>query len=252
MPSSNPQQSAAIVTGHSRGLGEAIATHLLAQGIRVLGISRRGNDALARRFPDALREAKLDLSDTSELADWLASEALGEYLSGATMPLLVNNAGMIEPMGAPQLQELDLISRTVAVNVAAVLMLTAAFTRATTSAVERRVLQISSGAGRTPRAGWSVYCSTKAALDHHARCVALDAPPGLRISSVAPGLVDTAMQAEIRATTDERFPDRHRFVTRHRDNEIPAADSVGGKLVAYLLSNAFGAEPVFDLSDFKS
>jgi hypothetical protein len=72
------------------------------------------------------------------------------------------------------------------------------------------------------------------------------------ISSVAPGVVDTEMQAEIRASTDERFPDRQRFVDMHRDNALPSPDQTSGRLVEYLLSDQFGAEPVFDLRDFNA
>jgi NAD(P)-dependent dehydrogenase (short-subunit alcohol dehydrogenase family) len=89
-------------------------------------------------------------------------------------------------------------------------------------------------------------------MDHHARCVALDATPGLRIASVAPGVVDTEMQAEIRASTDEHFPDRPRFVAMHRDHTLPTPEAAGGKLVAYLLSDVFGNEPVFDLREFTA
>jgi NAD(P)-dependent dehydrogenase (short-subunit alcohol dehydrogenase family) len=245
-------RTAAIVTGHSRGLGEAIATHLLTRGVRVLGVSRRRNEDLVRQFGALLREVTLDLSDDAALTRWLESAALEAFAGELEMALLVNNAGVLEPMGAPQLQDVTLVPRAVAVNVGAVLMLTAAFARVTSTAAERRVLQVSSGAGRNARAGWSVYCSTKAAVDHHARCVALDAPPRFRISSVAPGVIDTEMQAEIRATTDERFPNRPRFVKLHRDKELPSPAKVGGRLVDYLLSNGFGAEPVFDLENFKA
>jgi NAD(P)-dependent dehydrogenase (short-subunit alcohol dehydrogenase family) len=135
-------------------------------------------------------------------------------------------------------------------NVGAALAMSAAFTRATSSAADRRIVHISSGAGRKPYAGWSVYCATKAALDHHARCVALDRTSGLRISSVAPGVVDTEMQAEIRASTDERFPDRPRFVEMHREHKLPTPDSVGERLVGFLVSDRFGDEAVFDLKEW--
>ena len=244
-------RSAAVVTGHSRGLGEAITTHLLTRGIRVLGVSRHGNDALVRQFGTRLRQVSLDLSDEAALVRWLSGDVLKEFARDVDAPLLVNNAGVLEPMGAPQMQDVQLVARAVAVNVAAVLMLTAAFARVTSNAGERRVLQVSSGAGRNARAGWSVYCSTKAAVDHHARCVALDAPPRFRISSVAPGVIDTDMQAEIRATTDERFPNRPRFVKLHQNNELPSPGTIGGRIVDYLLSDGFGKEPIFDLQEFK-
>ena len=247
----NPNEAAAIVTGHSRGIGEAVAEHLLARGARVLGVSRRGNVRLRERFPDTLEEIALDVADRHALLRWLESHVLERFCSRAETPLLVNNAGVLQPIGPLETQELDAVSRAVAVNLGAVLTLSAAFVQATADAKERRILQVSSGAARKAYAGWSIYCATKAGLDHHARCVALDRTPGLVISSVAPGVVDTDMQAEIRASTDERFPDRPRFVQMHRDKALPSPDQTGGRLAAYLLSDAFGAEPVFDLRDFS-
>jgi len=247
----NAHGAAAVVTGHSRGIGEAVAEHLLARGARVLGVSRHPNSGLAARFPDKVEEVALDVADTVALSRWLASRPLERFYRDAETPLLVNNAGVLQPIGPLETQDIAAVARAVAVNLGAVLGLSAAFVQATANAKERRILQVSSGAGRKAYAGWSIYCATKAALDHHARCVALDRTPGLLISSVAPGVVDTEMQAEIRASTDERFPDRPRFVAMHQDKALPTPDQTGGRLAAYLLSDVFGGEPVFDLRDFN-
>jgi benzil reductase ((S)-benzoin forming) len=243
-------RAAAIVTGHSRGIGEAIAAGLLARGARVLGISRHENAGLVGQYTARLQQVQLDLGDPAALGRWLAGDALARFVEGAEAPLLVNNAGVIQPMGPLDKQDVEAVSRAVTVNVAAAFMFSAAFTRATASRSERRILHVSSGAGHKPYAGWSIYCSTKAALDHHARCASLDRTPGLLIASVAPGVVDTEMQAEIRATSDDRFPDRPRFVTMHQERALPTAEQTGGRLVEYLLSDVFGADAVFDLRDF--
>lgn len=250
MTSINANEATAIVTGHSRGLGAAIAEHLLSRGTRVLGLSRHGNQSLATRFRGKLEQQTLDVADAAALQRWLDSGALGAFIGAAGTALLVNNAGVLQPIGPLDTQRPELVSRAVAVNVGAVLVLSAAFVQATAGASERRILHVSSGAGRKPYAGWSIYCATKAAIDQHARCVALDRTPNLLISSVAPGVVDTEMQAEIRASSDERFPDRPRFVAMHRDKALPSPEQTGGRLVGYLLSETFGREAVFDLRDF--
>jgi benzil reductase ((S)-benzoin forming) len=249
MQTIEPTTAAAIVTGHSRGIGQAMAERLLMRGVRVLGISRHRNPDLAGRFP-GLSEHSVDVSDANALQQWIGSGALGEFVKGYETPILANNAGVLQPIGATETQDVAIVSRTVAVNVGAVFALTAAFVQATATSPARRVMHVSSGAGRKPYAGWSIYCATKAAVDHHARCVALDRTPNLLIASVAPGVVDTDMQAEIRASTDDRFPDRPRFVALHRDKALPSPEQTGGKLVEYLLSEVFGREPVFDLRDF--
>ncbi|HMC55962.1 MAG TPA: SDR family oxidoreductase [Gemmatimonadaceae bacterium] len=240
--------AAAIVTGHSRGLGAAMAAELLARRVPVLGISRGDNSELRASHPADLMEVKLDLSDMGALKRWTDAPALADFVRDVKRPLLINNAGLLEPMGPMSTQDMEDVGRTVAVNVGAVLMMSVAFVQATTASDDRRILQISSGAGRKAYAGWSVYCATKAALDHHARCIALDRTPGLRISSVAPGVIDTDMQALIRGSTDASFPDRPRFVAMHREGKLRNAQQVARAIVEFLLSDEFGREPVHEMA----
>ncbi len=236
----------AVVTGHSRGLGAAIAEALLARDIPVLAIARRGNEELASRYGDALTEAMLDLADADAVAGWLEGGALSRFLAGSQEALLVNNAGVVGPIGPAGTLEARDIARAVSLNVAAPLVLGNAFIAATEGAA-RRILHISSGAGRNGIPGWSTYCATKAALDNHARAVAGDALPGLRIESLAPGVIDTDMQAEIRATTGDQFVLRERFVALKRNNELAGPAECAEKLVSHLLGDGFGNDPVTDL-----
>ncbi len=127
-------------------------------------------------------------------------------------------------------------------------MLAAAVVQATPGK-QRRILHISSGAGRSAYPGWSVYCATKAALDHHARAVALDAQEGVRICSLAPGVIDTGMQAEIRATPEKCFPIRQRFVDMKLSGQLTAPEDCAELVLNFLLSDAFGAQPVEDIRD---
>jgi benzil reductase ((S)-benzoin forming) len=247
MPQREQPDVAAVVTGHSRGLGAAIAAHLLSHGVRVLGVARGRSADLAERFGSGITEIHLDLADSGALADWLHGDALDRFVGRAQTAILVNNAGIVQPMGPLDTQDVETVSRAVAVNVGAALMLSAAFAVATRAVSDRRILHVSSGAGRNAYAGWSVYCATKAALDHHARAVALDGMPGLRIGSVAPGVVDTDMQAEVRATSDDKLPSRRRFVEMHREGRLVSPDDAGRAVVEFLLSDAFGREPVSDV-----
>jgi NADP-dependent 3-hydroxy acid dehydrogenase YdfG len=237
----------AVVSGHSSGLGAAVANGLLERGIRVLGIARRANESLAEAYGDRLVQAAVDLSDGAALDQWLADGDLEGFVQGARLALLVNNAGVLQPIGPLDAQAPDAVGKAVAVNVAAPLALAAAFVTRTSAAEERRILHVSSGAGRRAYAGWSVYCACKAALDHHARAVQLDGTPRLRIASVAPGVIDTAMQAEIRASSEEDFPDRARFETMKREGMLATPEVGGRALVEHLLVDEFGREPVTDI-----
>ncbi|MFP3548025.1 SDR family oxidoreductase, partial [Rhizobium sp. SIMBA_035] len=87
--------------------------------------------------------------------------------------------------------------------------------------------------------GWSIYCSTKAALDHHARAVALDANRALRICSLAPGVIDTNMQAQIRGSDAEQFPMREKFEDLKRNGQLSTPEQCATQLLDYVFSDAF-------------
>lgn len=242
-----------IVTGHSRGLGAAFAAEMLRRGARVLGLSRGGNADLAAEYADRLSEASLDMTDPAAVQAWLAEGHLARFVADGgdtdALTALVNNAGTVEPIGPAGTLDPGAVARAVALNVTAPLVLTEAFLAATRARPDRRVLHVSSGAARTAYAGWSVYCATKAALDHHARCVIEDAPEGLRIASVAPGVVDTDMQAVIRATGKDRFVLRDRFVALKETGSLVSPEDCAARLADLLLSDRYGAAATADLRD---
>ena len=238
----------AILTGHTRGLGAAIAEQLLARGIPILGLARSGNATLAAQYPSLLTEVALDLSDPAALLATLGGEAVESFVAGAQSLLLINNAGMLQPVGRVETQDAAAIARTVSLNVAAPLILTSAIA-AQLGGRPCRVLHVSSGAGRNAYPGWSIYCATKAALDQHARAVALDQSPSLKICSVAPGVVDTDMQTEVRAIPPEQFPMRDRFIKMKNEGTLTPPSVAAKKLLDYLLSDAFGIAPLADVRE---
>lgn len=236
----------AIVTGHTKGLGAAVAAQLLSRQIPVLGVARGVSSDLASRFLVGCTQAQVDMGSVDLLRQWLHGQQLHDFLQGCDVALLINNAGVVQPVGAMHDQDCADVGMAVSLNVAAPLMLSAAVARAMHGR-QCRILHVSSGAASSAYPGWSVYCATKAALDHHARAAALDAVAGVRICSLAPGVIDTDMQAEIRATPVERFPMRERFLDLKKDGALTAPDDCARKLVDYLLADSFGRKAVDDL-----
>ncbi|MCB1958988.1 MAG: SDR family oxidoreductase [Rhodocyclaceae bacterium] len=236
----------AMVTGSSRGLGAAMVAQLLARGIEVLGLARQPSEATSH---PRYTHVTLDLADTDALERWLAGGALARFVADEHAVLLINNAGTLQPVGPLGGQGAAAIARAVRVNVTAPLALADAWVAATPGARDRRIVHVSSGAARGAYAGWDVYGATKAALDHHARGVALEAIPGLRICSLAPGVVDTDMQAEVRGSDAALFPARARFEALKRDGVLVSPQACAAQLVDYALSAAFGSLPVADLRE---
>lgn len=240
----------AILTGHTRGLGQAIAAELLARGIPVLAIARRQCDELAGRFPGLLQQATVDLAAPEALQSWLAGETLNRYVADAPSLLLINNAGMLGPVAPLGRQMDDQLLQAVNLNISASLLLSNAVARAYRGPL--RIAHISSGAARTAFAGWSVYGATKAALDHHARSAAADADSRLRICSIAPGVVDTEMQAAIRRTEAPDFPLLDRFLALKQEGKLASPEDAAGQMLRFLLSDDFGKAAVVDLRDLLS
>lgn len=245
-----------IVTGSSRGVGEALVEHLLQPGHRVLGLSRHQNarlQALAAERGAALEQWPVDLAEplpaAQRLAQWLATQD-GAALRSAT---LINNAGVVStpaPLGEAPLDEL---ARALRVGLEAALLLSASFLHATAGwSAQRRLLNISSGLGRRAMAGSAAYCAAKAGMDHFSRAAALEQaalPNGARVVSMAPGVIDTDMQRQLREADGEAFPERAMFAKLHADGALASPQACAKALLARLQRDDFGREPVADIRD---
>jgi NAD(P)-dependent dehydrogenase (short-subunit alcohol dehydrogenase family) len=246
-----------IVTGVSRGMGAAIAEQLLTGPDRVLiGISRRRNeslDAKARSAGAACEQWTMDLAEpiavAARLRAWLEGRAGDEFANAS----LVNNAAMLTRIGALERCSDEELSAALRAGLEAPLLLTAAFLRATASwSGERRVLNISSGLGRRAMAGQASYCTAKAGMDHLARAVALDQAElahGARIVSLAPGVIDTEMQAQLRQADGAGFPDQGNFIRLQQNGQLTSSRDAAARVIAYLGRADFGATPVADVRD---
>ncbi len=246
----------AIITGASRGLGQALAAQYLAGGAFVLGLSRGQSAELAATGAGGLEQWPADLSDPLPLAErlaaWLADfERRGPGALPARVRLIHNAAMISEPCDVADGAPADL-ARSLRIGLEAPVALTAAFLRATGhwAAADRRVLFVSSGLGRRPMAGAAAYCAQKAGLDHFARALALEEqarPHGARVASVAPGIVDTDMQKQLRGADPGRFAAQGTFAGFHSSGALDSPAAAAGKVIALLERDDYGADPVTDV-----
>ncbi len=249
-------QHLTILTGASRGMGLAMARQLSVKGAAILCISRNRSDEL-QAWADAqgatLMQWSADLTDPAPVAqrlrDWLATQDPAR-LGSAT---LINNAGVIGHLGPLETAGAQDIAQDLRIDLEAPLQLCAAFLAATGDwTMPRRILNISSGLGRRAMAGTAVYCAAKAGMDHFSRCVALDAgrrTHGVRIVSLAPGVIDTDMQSELRAGDPQVFPDRDNFVQLQQTASLTSPAKAAQQVLAYLARADFGESPVADVRD---
>jgi benzil reductase ((S)-benzoin forming) len=248
-----------IITGASRGLGLALAQALLSAEHLILGISRQRNEtlqAMATAQSAPLTQWTLDLADSEAVAQALRFWLGGLNPKDIATATLVNNAGVIPPIAPLSGSQASEVARALRVGLEAPMLLTHAFLNATLDWVNagwrgpRKVLNISSGLGRRPMASQAPYCAAKAGMDHFSRCVALDEaqhPHGARIVSLAPGVIDTDMQVQLRGADAAQFPDRSRFVSLHTDGTLSRCEDAAQGLVRYLNHPEFGKAVVDDL-----
>ena len=246
-----------VLTGASRGMGAALAEQLLADGANtLLGISRRRHDglaAIAAASGATVEQWQADLAEpigvAKRLSDWLASRDAG----AVTQATLINNAGVVTRIGALEDCSVEELSAALRVGLEAPLVLSAAFLRATARwRGERRVLNISSGLGRRAMAGQATYCAAKAGMDNLSRAVALDQAlvgNGAKVVSLAPGVIDTDMQAQLRAGDGAGFPDQPTFLKLKESGQLASSRDAAARVIAYLNRADFGAVPVADVRD---
>jgi len=235
-----------VVTGASRGLGRAIADLLAASGATVLGLSRQAPTVGFEQWPCDLADP---LPVAQRLAAWLDTFEKGRFASAS----LINNAALLADPKPLAEADVAALSNAVRIGLEAPLVLTAAFLGATRSWVgARRVLHISSGLGRRAMASQGPYCAVKAGLDHLARAQALEEAlqtNGAKVCSLAPGIIDTDMQEQLRGADAKAFPDRDAFVQMKSGGKLDSPAAAAAKVIAYLHRADFGGNPVADVRD---
>jgi len=191
-----------IVTGASRGIGEAAAVALARAGASVMLTARDGVRAaeVARRISDDGGKA---VSAPCDVADYGAVERLVRQTRDRLGPVdvLVNNAGVIEPIAMIAEADPAEWARSVQINLAGAFNAVRGVLPAMLAAGRGTIVNLSSGAAHRPLEGWSAYCAAKAGLAMLTRAIALETEgKGIRVFGFAPGTTDTDMQVTIRAS----------------------------------------------------
>ncbi|MGG4604122.1 SDR family NAD(P)-dependent oxidoreductase [Paenalcaligenes sp. Me131] len=244
-------QRVVIITGTSKGLGAAMAQQVLDANTTLFAIARSDNPslaALAHQQGATLHALQADLSSAEGVQttqEWL-QHALPRT---AQHYWLINNAGTVEPVAqANQLNDALAIQHALQLNVGSAIALCATLLAATdASAAERRILNISSGAGRRSVAGWGVYGATKAALDFYTQTLAMENHPRLRCASLAPGVIDSHMQSVIRQQKVSDFPDLQRFLNLHAEQQLSSPEETAAHILRHMGSDVFGSTLLDDI-----
>lgn len=225
------------ISGVSRGLGEAIALALLKRGEEVVGIGRSHSiDHPNFRF------VHVDLSDMTAIRALEFPEYAGELT-------LINNAGILGEIGRiSEMKESDW-ETVLAVNTTAPLLLTQKMYAALKDKSKFCLVNISSGAATRAIPSWAAYCASKAALNMWTEAFyreELELGRNVKVYAVAPGVIDTDMQSEIRNVPENQFSAVQNFIDMKRNDQLFTPDRAA-ELLLLLLELPFAGQVICDL-----
>ena len=184
-----------VITGTTRGIGSALVKSTLERPeSTVVGLSRQDD-----HYGDNHQNIQIDLNDVDKIGPAFQRIRLGmHYVQELTSTVLINNAGVLDPIGPVMDCDDSMLSQNIRVNLTAPLIVCRHFYHfAKGFHGHKWIVNITSGAGRSPYYGWSAYCSAKAGLDMATQTMAMEfsrIDPNFSVCAVAPGTVDTAMQ----------------------------------------------------------
>ena len=238
-----------FITGTSRGIGRALAEKALEDdAARVTGFSRSSGLSHAH-----YTHTEVDLADIKALLPRL--DTLFSEVDEAKRIVLVNNSGTLGDV--KYLGDIDPPSMVTLfnLNVIAPALLMNAFLRQYRSvSAEKLIINVSSGAGKYPIDGWSGYCASKAALDMVSQVADLERKKRMsdvRIYALAPGVVDTDMQAHVRDTDVADFSTLEKFKNYHAKSALDDPSATAEKFFRLIRHPEQFEEVLQDVREFK-
>lgn len=247
-----------IVTGSSRGIGEALTRKLITQGNTIFAVSRTMNENLvelasSQNVPLYYSEADLGIRDEAESFINTVFDKI--TLTDYDRIALINNAGMLEPVGPVKSTDFALAEKQLHLNLLAPLILSSVFiARTQTVEIPKVILNISSGAAFYPYSGWSVYCSSKAGLDMFTKVAGLEQSNEeypVTLFALAPGIIETGMQEAIRETDLALFPERDKFISLHEEGKLSKPDDVARIILRTIFNNSLVTGSVVTIDQLK-
>lgn len=236
-----------IITGASRGFGRCLAGQLATPGHVLHLVARSEMEDVQQEAVACGAEVRCyrkDLSQTGGLEEGCLE--IFDRVTGdpeASFVALINNAGMLSPIGPMGRYDPDIYHRHLQVNYVAVAMITHHFlARFQDRDMEKRIVMISSGAAQRPYYGWSHYCSTKAGVDMLMQCITLEQqemPRPVRCMAFSPGRIETGMQQEIRRTSEQDFRMVEDFRRASEDGRVRDPGQAAAHLAGLINADRF-------------
>jgi NAD(P)-dependent dehydrogenase (short-subunit alcohol dehydrogenase family) len=219
------ERKIALVTGAGRGIGRATAIGLAEAGAKVALVARNSDElnGTARRVVEAGSEAHIVVGDLGLGADEITRIMADVSANLGAVDILVNNAALAGTFGATWEIPAQEWQESITVNLIAPFLLAQLALPTMIARNWGRIINVSSGAAKSPLARAGAYSTTKAGLDMFTRQLGHELEgKGISAISVYPGVVDTEMQTTIRSQPPEKVgADVHaRFQSYHSEGRL--------------------------------
>jgi benzil reductase ((S)-benzoin forming) len=237
-----------LITGTTRGIGKSLAASALAlPNSFVVSLSRA-----APFLHENHQNIRIDLNHTDRIGPaFKRIQIERQQTSQLIHTVLINHAGVLDPIAPIGDCDDTLLARNIRVNLTAPLVLTRHFFHfARPLPGHKWIVNITSGASRAPYYGWSAYGAAKAGLDMATRAMAMEfsrIDPAFAVCAVAPGTVDTAMQAKIRNCRPDQFEQIDKFLQLKASGSLKPPEHVATALIRLLMEGRLKNGERYDL-----
>jgi NAD(P)-dependent dehydrogenase (short-subunit alcohol dehydrogenase family) len=229
----------AWVTGAGRGIGRAAAWALAEQGAAVALVSRT-QDEIEQVAEEIRSRGGTAIASLLDVSNWDMVHWTAQQIEAALGPIdiLINNAGVLEPLGKLWETDPEQAGRQIDINLSGAYYCLRAVLPGMVKRGRGMIVNVSSGAATTVAQGWSVYAASKAGLDQLTRNAAIDLKDtAIRVYSLYPGLIETRMQETLRAATPDRLPpDRQQYFIDQKEAGKVLPPEVPARALVWLCS----------------
>ena len=241
-----------IITGGNKGIGSGIVLEYKQNGYTIISIARSRNESSL--YNDVV-QVQLNLSETNAIENVFSEILRSIDSSNFETIVLINNAGTLGMINRLERIEAPVIELAIQLNIVAPFILNSIFLRETKNwNCTKKIVNISSGAAIKPYYGWSVYCATKAAIDMMTKAIAIEQDTiekGVKVIAIYPGVVDTAMQEQIRNSDSQKFIDVQRFIDYKESGSLVSTEIVGKEIFQIINSDNYLNGEILNVSDFR-
>jgi len=238
-----------IITGGSKGIGKAIAEKYTLENYSVFSISRTITPKAS------YHQTIADLTNTTEVIASIETIFSRIDLTTINSITLINNAGSLGEINSLGNLDSEKIQDVIQLNTTTPLILSNQFISFTKSqSCKKQIITISSGAANNPYHGWSVYCSSKAAIEMMTKTIAAEQEKltnGVQCIAIKPGVVDTNMQSYIRQTSKLDFQSVQRFIDLKENNQLYSPKFVADKIFSLSTNTTIANGCLIDIRDLQ-